>query len=151
MARSCKDAFLQHSWAGRNQKGWQVIWYATIWVLWSTQNLRIFEAKQVSTDEVFHMVQYNSYCWASRNQKGWQVIWYATIWALWSTQNLRLFEAKQVSTDEVFHMVQYNSYCWIKSKIEGWTYSYADWCNAPSRCRIVKVSKLRLIELDQVR
>ncbi|GKV48045.1 hypothetical protein SLEP1_g54880 [Rubroshorea leprosula] len=100
MARSCKDAFLQHSWAGRNQKGWQVIWYATIW-------------------------------------------------ALWSTRNRRIFEAKQVSTEEVFHMVQYNSYCWIKSKIEGWTYSFADWCSAPSRCQIVKVLKLRLIELGQ--
>ncbi|GKV09906.1 hypothetical protein SLEP1_g21339 [Rubroshorea leprosula] len=100
MARSCKDAFLQHSWAGRNQKGWQVIWYATIW-------------------------------------------------ALWSTRNRRIFEAKQVSTDEVFHMVQYNSYCWIKSKIEDWTYSFADWCNAPSRCRTVKVPKLRLEELEQ--
>ncbi|GKV05029.1 hypothetical protein SLEP1_g17084 [Rubroshorea leprosula] len=100
MARSCKDAFLQHSWAGRYQKGWQVIWYATIW-------------------------------------------------ALWSTQNRRIFEAKQVSIDEVFHMVQYNSYYWIKSKIEGWTYSFADWCNAPSRCRIVKVPNQRLIELEQ--
>ncbi|GLT40728.1 hypothetical protein SLA2020_148410 [Shorea laevis] len=71
MPKTCTQALLQHDWAGRNQKGWQVVWYATIWSLWLARNQKLFQAKHMSTEEVFQMVQCRSYCWIKSKIEGW--------------------------------------------------------------------------------
>ncbi|GLT44989.1 hypothetical protein SLA2020_188570 [Shorea laevis] len=71
MPRTYKEAHLQHAWVGRNQKGWQVVWFATIWAIWLARNRKTFQAKQVSIDEVFEMIQCNSYCWIKNKIDGW--------------------------------------------------------------------------------
>lgn len=69
MQGGCKDHFLQFSGLiignKKQRKMWTTIWFAVIWVIWSTRNNVIFSGKVVEVSELIEMIKLKTWLWIS--------------------------------------------------------------------------------------
>ncbi|GKV04142.1 hypothetical protein SLEP1_g16340 [Rubroshorea leprosula] len=70
-AMDARQGFIQHLWAARNKQGWQVVWHAVVWSIWSARNAAFFGECRVTEESMLKIIQSHSYFWLSGKSESW--------------------------------------------------------------------------------
>ena len=60
----------------RKEKAWLVIWFATVWNIWTARNRKVFQDEVINVEKILDNIKFSSWKWLKGRKNGFHASLY---------------------------------------------------------------------------